>query len=187
MRQTKTIEGFQFQDIDFDAFIRKGEPCIFKGALSDCALVTAAKQSDEAAMSYLRSFDSQKPLFYYNAKADADTRFFYTKEMDGFNYATSYASVTEFFDSLMREKQKPSGDSFYVGSAELEDHFPDLLNKNELMLSGDVFEKHPASIGIWLGNRTTAVAHYDVSNNIAASVVGRRRFTLFPPEQLLIS
>src|SRR5205823_281238 len=37
---------------------------------------------------------------------------------------------------------------------------------------------------LWLGNRVTVPAHFDESNNIACVVAGRRRFTLFPPEQI---
>ena len=37
---------------------------------------------------------------------------------------------------------------------------------------------------IWLGNRITTPTHVDEWNNIGCVVAGRRRFTLFPPEQI---
>ena len=37
---------------------------------------------------------------------------------------------------------------------------------------------------IWLGSAFTTPAHFDESSNIACVVSGRRRFTLFPPEQI---
>jgi hypothetical protein len=37
---------------------------------------------------------------------------------------------------------------------------------------------------IWIGNGVVTPAHFDESSNIACVVAGRRRFTLFPPEQI---
>ena len=37
---------------------------------------------------------------------------------------------------------------------------------------------------LWVGNRVTTPAHFDASRNLAVVVCGRRRFTLFPTEQV---
>ena len=39
-------------------------------------------------------------------------------------------------------------------------------------------------ISLWIGNRTHTATHWDQSQNLACVVAGRRRWTLFPPEQL---
>ena len=37
---------------------------------------------------------------------------------------------------------------------------------------------------LWLGNAIRVATHYDLMENIGVVVAGRRRFTLFPPDQL---
>jgi hypothetical protein len=39
-------------------------------------------------------------------------------------------------------------------------------------------------ISLWLGNRTRTAAHWDLPQNLACVVAGRRRFTLFPTDQI---
>ena len=104
--------------------------------------------------------------------------------MDGLNFTREHFPLEAFFEKLKAEKINPSGTSFYVGSAELEDHFPGLMAADGLHIPNNLSFGRKPLIGIWLGNRTTAAAHFDVSNNIAACLVGRRRFTLFPPSQI---
>ena len=44
----------------------------------------------------------------------------------------------------------------------------------------------PEGVGgrLWFGNRVTVAPHFDASDNVACVAAGRRRFILFPPEQV---
>ena len=61
---------------------------------------------------------------------------------------------------------------------------PGFRAANDLVLNHSMFAASPPMVGAWIGNRTTALAHHDMSHNVACVIVGRRRFTLFPPEQV---
>jgi hypothetical protein len=71
--------------------------------------------------------------------------------------------------------------TFYIGSALIDSYLPGLRSDNDLPFAEQGFDTQPS---IWIGNRTIATCHYDAPNNLACCAVGRRRFTLFPPEQI---
>jgi len=183
-RKTRTLESTPFAHIDIAALIDQGEPCIIKHALDHCPLVNAGRQSHQAAMSHLEKFASDQPLLNYIASEKDETRFFYNTGMDGLNFTTEFIHSDTFFEKILREQNATTTRSYYVGSAELAHHFPGLLEHEGLAPSAELFNQYPPRIGIWLGNKTTAATHFDVSNNLAACMVGKRRFTLFPPDQI---
>ena len=67
----------------------------------------------------------------------------------------------------------------YVGSTLLDRWFPGFRDENDLQLGDRML-----LASLWLGNRISVSAHFDVADNIACCIAGRRRFTLFPPDQL---
>lgn len=184
LNRIDTFHGVDFADIDFDAAIAAGRPQVFKAALAACPLVKAGLSGNEKAMQHLLAAASHRPILSYSAAADANGRFFYKPAMDGFNFTASYCDLDAFFEQVKRQSLLKNGEAFYVGSAELLDHFPHLLDSDGLKLPSAMCDNYMPRAGIWMGNQTVAATHFDVSNNAAACLVGRRRFTLFPVEQI---
>src|SRR3546814_18893261 len=50
--------------------------------------------------------------------------------------------------------------------------------------SSDLLGDRDPLASVWIGNRSRIPAHQDLPDNLACVAVGRRRVTLFPPDQL---
>lgn len=68
----------------------------------------------------------------------------------------------------------------YVGATPVAACLPGFEAANGLPLIADKL----ATPRIWIGNGTVVAAHFDMSDNIACLVSGRRRFTVFSPDQV---
>jgi len=106
-------------------------------------------------------------------------RFFYNENLSGFNFAAIQARLDLFLEELDDHKGDVRPPSAYVGSTAVDTHLPGFRAENDLDLG-----KRDPLVSIWIGNRSRIAAHYDLPDNIAVVAAGRRRFTLFPPEQL---
>lgn len=168
-------------DVDISAIIAKGEPVILRGAYSDHPLVKAGLQSAEAAKDVLAQYYNDKPLTSFIAAPEHKGRFFYKPDMSAMNFDTQLMPLADFFEKLS-DVNDPR--AFYAGSTDMQTYFPNMFEDLELALTDDVFTDYPPIVSLWLGNQTSAAIHYDMSNNIAASMVGHRRFTLFPPSEI---
>ena len=68
--------------------------------------------------------------------------------------------------------------AIYLSSIDVKDYFDGLHEANHV----DLGTREPIE-SIWIGTRTRIAAHNDFPHNLACCAVGRRRFTLFPPDQ----
>jgi hypothetical protein len=108
-------------------------------------------------------------------------RFFYNDTLDGFNFESKRALLTDVLDRLQHDLGKEATPALYAGSVSIPIYLPGFSTTNNLgglLGGGSVIES------IWLGNRTCIAPHFDNTENIACVVGGRRRFTMFPPEQI---
>lgn len=154
---------------------QSGQPMLLRGLVGHWPLVQAARRSDAAFCDYLRGFGAQTRVGLWRGAPGIGGRFFYNEAFDGFNFQREIGP----FGGLLDELLAGSPDALYLGSTELDGSFPGLRQHNPL----DLGVRDPL-VSLWLGNRIRVPAHFDLPDNIACVVAGRRRFTLFPPEQV---
>jgi hypothetical protein len=183
--KVRVIEGVAPDAIPYDALMAGQAPTILKGVARDWPLVAKGHESAEAAIAYLKGFDAGRPVVGFTAKPEIAGRFFYNDDVSGFNFHGARVGLTGMLDDIERHLDDAAPPGFYIGSTDLDLYLPGFRAAgNELVLNHPMFAAHPPLASIWIGNRTTATAHYDMSHNLAVCAVGRRRFTLFPPEQV---
>jgi hypothetical protein len=178
----RIVEGIAPDAIPFDRLMAEQAPVILKGVAADWPLVRAGLASAEAAMDLLQRFDAGRPVVTFTGAPDIGGRFFYDEAVTGLNFASRRTPLVAVLEAMRPQLGAADAPSVYVGSTDLDEYLPGFRAENDLRLDHPMFARHLASI--WIGNRTTATCHYDMSHNLAVCAVGRRRFTLFPPDQI---
>lgn len=184
-RRTRVVDTPSDAPIDVEALLAAQQPVILRGLARDWPLVQAGKAGAREAIAYIKRFDSGAPVVGYTGAPEIAGRYFYRDDLQTLNFDAQRVSLSAYLDAVEGVIGAERPPSFYVGSTDLEVHLPGLGRENGLVLpvlSED--DADPPVISIWLGNRTTAATHFDMSNNLACCLVGRRRFTLFPPDQI---
>jgi len=162
-----------------DALLTSTEPLVLRGLVARWPLVRAAIASFDSADAYLRRFYRDATVTAMLGAPDINGRFFYNQDFTGFNFAPVRARLDAVLAELrghLRDEQPPA---IYVGSTTIDTCLPGLRAENDIDLGS-----RDALASIWIGNRTRIAAHYDLPDNVACVAAGRRRFTLFPPEQV---
>lgn len=166
--------------LDAEQFGRMREaarPRVIRGLVNDWPLVSAARQSDEEIVAYLTRQSPARPVGAIAAAPEANGRFFYNDDVTGFNFHFGRGKLEVFLSDLLRARDIDDPPGLAVQSEDIADLLPHVAAENRLSLLPDVRPR------IWIGNRIRVAPHYDLKENVACCVAGRRRFTLFPPDQ----
>lgn len=183
-KKTKVLEGCRPDSIPYQELMDASEPVILKGVARNWELVRAGLDSYEAAIDYLKSFYNGKTVVAYLGPPEIQGRYFYNEDMTDVNFERPRLPLDETLDRIAQHLEDPAPPSIYIGSSTLDACLPEMRKGNDLIFNDPMFESNHPLTSIWLGNRSIASTHYDAPNNIACCVVGKRRFTLFPPEQV---
>mgnify|MGYP001028626212 FL=1 len=159
--------------------LTSAKPLILRGLVSDWPIVRTAAQGPGAVLDRLREYYRGKPVSLFLGTAEIEGRFFYNDDMTGFNFVQMEASLGDVFDKLIEFEHQEKSPAFYVGSTAIDTWLSGFRQDNDLN-----FDTHKPLTSIWIGNKSRVAAHFDSPNNIACCVLGRRRFTVFPPEQV---
>ncbi|WP_443749236.1 cupin-like domain-containing protein [Asticcacaulis solisilvae] len=159
--------------------IPAARPVVFKGLVSQWPAVRQGLTSPQTAAGYLKAMDLGMPTTVLEAGSQIEGRFAYGPDMYDFNFNRSTRSISAGVDQLLGLLEHPKPPYVYVQSTPLDQYMPKFAAENPCPLL-------PPQIGprIWISNATRAQTHNDNDYNIACVVAGRRRFTLFPPEQV---
>lgn len=155
------------------------EPVVLRGLAKEWPIVHAAAESAEMVSQYLKRFDTGQALPMIVAPAATGGRMFYNENFDGFNFRSEQATLSEGLDRMLDRAESADEPFRFFQCLPVTRAVPQLTD--------DIYNPlvpPDTQPGIWIGTQITVAAHFDESKNIAVVAAGRRRFTLFPPEQV---
>jgi hypothetical protein len=173
----------EYHDVDAALFrdrIRPaGKPAVLRGLADGWPAVAAARRSDEELVAYLKAFRTDRPVAAIVGPPEIEGRFLYSDDFRSLNFTRGFSPLDPFLDRLIRDRENPEPYAIAVQSEEVPSLLPGFAeeNRTDLVSPGVV----PRA---WIGNRIRVAPHYDLMENIGIVVAGRRRFILFPPDEL---
>jgi len=156
-------------------------PAVLRGLVAHWPAVAAARESADALAAYLRGEATDAAGEAWFGDPSIAGRFDFDAELTGFNHERKLATIPQLLDLLLRQRGSAVPWGIYAGALPLKRHLPGFAAANAMpLLDAD---RHML-VSLWLGNRTKTAAHWDLPQNLACVLLGRRKFTVFPPEQV---
>lgn len=167
-------------DATLDTLLREEDtPFVVRGLVRDWPLVQAGLESYGAARAFLLAHARDRDFVVSIAEPDAKGRLFYDDAM-AVNFRMGKGRLSDIFAQLdaAEGRDMAQAPTVYLGSVDMQEFFDGLADVHPMPLGSRV----PLT-SLWIGNASRIAAHNDFPDNLACCAVGRRRFTLFPPDQ----
>ena len=172
-----------WENVDYERFhneiIPLNQPAIIRAIVSDWPTVEAAKKSPEAVVNYLKPMDTRSVIPALVGTPDINGRFFYSEDLTEHNFRRAEVTLSIGLDRLLAIKDRSNPHAIALQAIQLNRVMPDYKAAHPQPLLDNSAEPT-----MWVGNQATVAPHYDIHDNLACVVAGKRKFTLFPPEQI---
>lgn len=162
-----------------DEILPAAQPAVLRGLVSDWPVVAAGRQSPAALFAYVKRFDAGQAAPTLLGPPEIGGRFFYNHDLSGFNFRKGSTGIGAALDLLLAHLDDDRPPAFAMQSVPVRANLPGFEAENRMPVLNDAVEPR-----VWIGNRVIVAAHHDPSENIACVTAGRRRFTLFAPDQI---
>lgn len=153
------------------------QPFVVRGLVADWPLVQAAKRSLREARAHLLAHARERDFAVSMGDPQVGGRLFYDADMQ-MNFRMGHGRLDKIFAGFDAAEDHDRVPTVYLASIDIEQFFDGLGNANPMPLS-----PRDAIGSIWIGTPTRIAAHNDFPDNLACCAAGKRRFTLFPPDQ----
>jgi len=177
VREWKRVDRKRFEE----EIVPLNRPAIMRGLVSHWPAVNAARESPQAVAEFVRSFSKEQPISVFRGDPAIRGRFFYDDAQPGFNFKHESTTVGALLSDLLKGMVELQAPALYAGSVAVTELQPEFAAGHSIELLDPAV---PRRVQLWIGNRTRAAAHFDEAANVICVIGGRRRYTLFSPEQI---
>ena len=151
-------------------------PVVMKAAARDWPLL---KQEEASIFDRLRQFDVGREAEIFIGSPETDRRYYYADDLSAFNFQRESVGFAEGLDRILQGADGNDSATLYMGSLPSERYLPGIEGLTKL-----AFLPQSVLPRFWIGHPSSVACHYDTQDNVACAAMGRRRFTLFPPQAI---
>lgn len=170
----RTVTGAE----DFAAIVAAGEPVIVQRLFDTWPALAAGMQGAATLDAYFRRLDRGMPVPVMEAPARHKGQFAYGPDLREFTFTKRQAPLGATLDRIESLIGQPDAPTLAIQMLRLDQAMPEFVEHNPMPLLPGIGPR------LWLGGAVHTRTHNDRDHNLACVIAGRRRFVLFPPDQV---
>lgn len=175
----------EWTDVDRSVFeneiVAAGQPAVLRSLVKDWPIAIAGRREADEALSYVDQAAGKATVEAWFCPPSVRGNFGYTDDLLSFNFERRTMPLGDLIAYLRASQGDPAAYTAFAGAVPIPVVLPGLLPHIWMPLLKIGQEKLTS---LWIGGRSNTAAHWDVAQNLACVVAGRRRFTLFPTDQV---